>query len=300
MQTKNKLRVISLVLSIILPVFLVGAVVFATTTLSANIVTEGDLTVGGDTTLGDATSDSTAIVGSTSFTQAAMTGNVKPVEIDATVTDATAGARQGGLYIGVSRSTAMTTSDGNPDCGLKMRVDNETASEDYVRQRGMDISVETSEAGSKSFFTEGISVTAKNYSGTEINDSGYIMAGKFITNMQGSGNPDVIGINIHDDSQATSGSLTFYGLKVDTANYNLTRDYALWVDSTNGSWTNGLSLNGAVTNVLDFENNDGTNGAKAGDATMDGDVADALIKIDIGGTAYYIPAFNAAGITGEW
>jgi hypothetical protein len=51
MQTKNKLRAISLALSVILPVFLVGAVVLATSTISDDIDVGDALTVAGATTL---------------------------------------------------------------------------------------------------------------------------------------------------------------------------------------------------------------------------------------------------------
>lgn len=71
-------------------------------------------------------------------------------------------------------------------------------------------------------------------------------------------------------------------------------------DSSTSAITNAVSLVGTITNVLDFDENDGSQGAKVVQATMDGDVADALLKIDIAGTPYYVPAFNAAGITGEW
>jgi hypothetical protein len=71
---------------------------------------------------------------------------------------------------------------------------------------------------------------------------------------------------------------------------------------TGATITSGIHLRGAgnITNAIEFEDQDGSNGAKVVQATMDGDVADAIVRIDINGTAYYIPAFNAAGITGEF
>jgi hypothetical protein len=82
-----------------------------------------------------------------------------------------------------------------------------------------------------------------------------------------------------------------------------TIDHGLWVNVlTGGTVTNGIRFGGAgsITYALDFDGTDGGSGAKVVQATMDGDVADALIKVSIDGTAYYVPAFNAAGITGEW
>jgi hypothetical protein len=78
---------------------------------------------------------------------------------------------------------------------------------------------------------------------------------------------------------------------------------ALDIESQTGATiTSGIHLrgDGNITNAIEFEDQDGSNGAKVVQATMDGDVADALVRIDINGTAYYIPAFNAAGITGEF
>ena len=67
-----------------------------------------------------------------------------------------------------------------------------------------------------------------------------------------------------------------------------------------GTITNGVSFAGTVTNALDFATADGVNGAKV--AATAGAVANtfqALVKIDIAGTAYYIPAWTAAGVGAE-
>jgi len=64
MRIKNKRQILATVLSIVVSMFLVAGVVSAVTTLSANIVTGGNLTVDGNTTLGDSvTGDTVTITG---------------------------------------------------------------------------------------------------------------------------------------------------------------------------------------------------------------------------------------------
>lgn len=69
-----------------------------------------------------------------------------------------------------------------------------------------------------------------------------------------------------------------------------------------GTITNGVSFAGTVTNAFDFASDDGTNGAKVADfaGAITVDDADAAIKIDINGTAYYIPAFVAGDVSSSW
>ena len=67
------------------------------------------------------------------------------------------------------------------------------------------------------------------------------------------------------------------------------------------SVTNAISFIGTVTNALDFEAADGTNGAETASATIAGATAsDGAIRIDVAGTPYYVPCFTATNTTNSW
>ena len=70
--------------------------------------------------------------------------------------------------------------------------------------------------------------------------------------------------------------------------------------ASTGTLTNAIALTGTVTNVLDFDATDGTSGAKTGAACDTTSASDGAVKIDINGTAHYIPYYTAAHTTGSW
>jgi hypothetical protein len=273
-----------------------------------DITVSNDMTIEGDLTFGDASTDTLTVNGEATFntdvnmvfesgenlaiTQSAMGESDKPINISAAPTESDKGARQGAIYIGMTRETVMDGADGNPDCGLKMSLSNETASEDYARLRGIDLSVETKESGSGSYSLEGASFTVKDYSGTTVNDSGHMIAVTAHFNKNGTGTADVMGILIQDDSQSDTG--THIGLKITSANYDIAKDNAILIDSADGSWANGITFDGAITNALDFADDDGTNGATYSGSHYGslGNV-DGKIQIDINGNTLYIPAYDS-------
>jgi len=67
-------------------------------------------------------------------------------------------------------------------------------------------------------------------------------------------------------------------------------------DSSSSTITNAISLAGTVTNVLDFAEGDGSQGATVGTGTT-AHTADAKIIIDIAGSSYEIPAYATGQIT---
>jgi len=79
---RNKKEFISTVATTVLSALLVAGVVMATTTLSANIVTEGNLTVSGNTILGDTAADTITVLGKTTV---ASTGT--PLNLGTTATN---------------------------------------------------------------------------------------------------------------------------------------------------------------------------------------------------------------------
>lgn len=226
-------------------------------TFEDDVTVEGDLTVEGSIVFGDAATDTLTVTGLASFSNANVTENDKIIEVDSTITDATHGARQGGVYIGVVRTTEMTGSDGNPDCGLKLKVDNQTASEDYARLRGIDLSVETDASGDGSYFLEGGSFTVKDASGTTINAAGHMKAVIAQTDKNGTGDCDVIGFYMQDNSQSATG--THYGMKIYSANYDIAKDYGIHISAQNGSWAKGVYIGDNVTDGIEI-GGDVTNG----------------------------------------
>lgn len=219
----------------------------------------------------------------------------KILDLDGTATYLLDGIRQGALVVTLNRSAgyAMTTSGGNADTGAKITVQNRTASEDYYRGRGLQVTTEirdTSPEIAGAFFLEGAYISVKNRSGTTMSDSGYMMAMKLETNHNATGTCEVIGLNINEITQSSTASAE-YAIKVTTGNYNITRTHGFFLDSTNGSWTNGMSFNGTVTNVFDFENTNGTNGAGY-NAGFTGPAAyavpDGYMTVDVGGNTVYL------------
>lgn len=227
------------------------------------------------------------------------TENTKQINMDIEVTDLTHGARQGALAIEVNRAAdkVLTSWDGNPDCGLKIQAKNRAANGTDGGTRGIDVNARNRDSGTQSWINA-IYATAEHDGSSLASMSGIEVNTKSTATLTG----DAIGIRIHDQSTvAPTGN--HYGLKL-TAQYNLTREFALFVDSDLGTWTNGLSFNGNVTNVLDFESSDGTNGAKTSVganqyAITAPTTADGLIKVDIAGTSYWIPVFDADSVTNE-
>jgi hypothetical protein len=251
-------------------------------------------------TIANATDGGVVIASSSGAIAGGNSNSSNPLlKVDADTDDVANGVRQGALFIGLNRpsTNALTSWDGNPDCALKIQAYNRAANGSDGGTRGIDVNARNRDSGTESWINT-IYATAENSANT-IDTS---TVGEFHMKNNGVVSTAHYGVLIQDDSQGTSSGAT-YGLYIYTANYNPGggRDAAIQINSQNTSgWTNGVGFDGVITNALNFADTDGTGGAKEVQATMDGDVADALIKIDIGGTAYYIPAFNAAGITGEW
>lgn len=223
--------------------------------------------------------------------------NDKSLDINESVTDLTHGARQGAIYISRNRpaTSIMTASDGNPDCGIKIQVQNRSASKDYCRTRAMDILAECRDTGAGNFYLEGIYVAVKNRSGTEMNDSGNMIAIKAETNHNATGTCEVIGININDITQSSTAS-ALYGIKVTTGNYAITRTSVLYVSSANGSWTNILHLaDDNHTNLIKAAVEGGAIGATRATPNQTA-ICDGSLVVLIGAKTLLIPLYNAVTI----
>lgn len=217
-----------------------------------------------------------------------MTQNTTLISLDGAATDLTHGVRQGALQIYVTRSSgyAMTGTDGNPDCAMKVVAYQRSASGTNGRTRALDITADIRDAGSSGQFVEGMQMTAKSRSGTTVVD---MTTARFIIDNGATASGNIVGVQVQDVSQSATG--TMYGILLNTSNYNIVREFGIFIDSNAGSWTNAISFNGTITNVFDFESTDGTNGAgyNAGYTNPAGyAVPDGYIKVDIGGNTQYI------------
>jgi len=69
-----------------------------------------------------------------------------------------------------------------------------------------------------------------------------------------------------------------------------------------GSLTDLISIpgGGAIANVFNFVETDGSTGAKTGATIANDKAADGCLKIKVGNTAYYIPYFVADDVSGSW
>jgi hypothetical protein len=313
---KNKKQIFTTILSVLLPVFLVTAVVYATTTIGDDVtvgddltVTGNDITFGNGETISNATNGIIALGGEVQINGVRIS-NVSGYEYFLNVTGDLTGSTASGTTPGTGSKTRVilveaARDSANPvevgdieDVGMKIAMtneaDNSALGTGYVF-RGLDV-----QAQNKGNVTNlyGAQITSYNKTGT-VSQSMVLAA-----NMKcdGTCSDKYYGINIQDQSQGSIPADTV-GLFINTLAYAKTRAYAIKIDSAAGSWTNGLSLDGTVTNALDFADWDGTNGAKAtGTDTYvitNASTSDAIIKIDIGGTSYWIPAYDAGSITGE-
>lgn len=227
-----------------------------------------------------------------------MTQNDTPITVSAEITDLTHGARQGGISSFLNRAATMpmSASDENPDCAIKAKVTNRSASESYARLRGMDLGCESRDTGAGAYFLEGAYIYVKNRSGTTMNNSGYMYAIKAETNHNSTGTCEVAGINIHDITQSSTAS-ALYGIKVTTGAYAITRTSVMQISSAAGSWTNILHLADADhTNFIYAAGEGGCIGATktspSNTATCDGSIV-----VLIGSKSLKIPLYNAVTIT---
>src|SRR3989304_3180262 len=212
-------------------------------------------------------------------------GSAKEVELVLHAESATAGSRQA-FYIEMIRTVVMTASDGNPDCGLKIAIRNQTASDAYCRQRCLDINVKADNAGNGSHTVNGAYITAEAESGTTI--AGDVIGAEVHAKNGGTCSGSVMCLRVYDESQ--SGTGTNYAISIDCTNDSaFTREYCVHINSgASSGWTNGITFDGNITNTFDFADNDGTNGATLGTYSSADANPSGHIKVDVGGATRYI------------
>jgi len=193
-------------------------------------------------------------------------------------------SRQGIIYLYGERDTALTSWGGAQDFGLKMHVRN-TADNTVAAGglRGFE-SVASNRSTLHSVWAGYISAESRSGSET-VNLYGL----HILCDQSGNVNTENAILYLQQNSQSDVG--TCYGIKLMGTAYAQTREFAMYVGAAGGSWVNGLSFNDTITNVFDFENTDGTNGAgyNASYSTPNAwTEPDGYIKVDIGGNTQYI------------
>lgn len=194
-------------------------------------------------------------------------------------------SRQGQLYMYVERDTAITSWGGSPDMAIKVSMRNTAESGVGVgHMRGMEIV--SSNRGTTGDVVCGY-FSAESRSGME---SSSIKPLWLIYDQSGNVNTDHMGLFIQCNSQSSVG--TNYGINLTTTNYNQVREYAIFIDSNAGSWTNAISFNGTITSAFDFQGTDGTSAAyyEAGMTDTGATAADldGWIRVTIDGNTLYL------------
>ena len=204
-------------------------------------------------------------------------------------------ARQGviNLYAERDEDAAITSWGGSPDMTIKVTQRNYADNGVGVgHMRVMEIV-----ASNRSTTGDVVSAyfSSESRSGTS---SSSIKSLWLIYDQSGNVNTDHMGLFIQCNSQSDVG--TNYGINLTTTSYAQTREFAMFIDSNAGSWTNGISFNGTMTNVFDFEGTTGTSGAgyNASYTTPAAfAVPDGYIKVDIGGNTQYIYTYTVLPTT---
>lgn len=202
-------------------------------------------------------------------------------------------ARQGVINIYAERDTAITSWGGSPDMVLKMAQRNTAASGVGVGHMRVVEGVASNRSTTGDVVVGYFSAESRSGS-----SSSNIISQWLIYDQSGNVNTNHMGLYIQDNSQSAVG--TNYGINLTSTNYNITREFGYFLDSNAGSWTNGMSFNGTVTNVFDFEGTAGTSGAgyNASFATPSAfAVPDGYIKVDIGGNTQYIYTYTTLPTT---
>jgi hypothetical protein len=205
-----------------------------------------------------------------------------------TPTHVTDGARNGTANITTRRDIAFTSSwDGNADIGLKILTYNYSVSTLYGRIEGLEVLARNRTGSCAS--VHGAYITAENYNGAGAVDT--IIGLEVHSKGNGVTTTAVKALRVMDESGSSTG--THHGIEITTGDGAFMRAAAIQIDANAASgagWTNGISFNNDVTNVLDFANSDGTNGATLKAGTYSGSGNTISIRVDCAGVAYYLIA----------
>ncbi len=316
-------KLLTILLSVLLPVFLVSAVVYATTSIGDDITIEDALTVTGLTTLNDdvtlasgkdLTLQGTGVLGFTGTLATGISFSSATFVPDANRTDIAleVGSRASELSVTMAASASqnfdpvqfnVNIAGANPTSVstvnlIYSNITHDTTDMSYLRLKNADWNIAVSKNLQDAYVYQGEIV----YGGTGVTVGG---------------ESAVMSLNMNAGTNAVTGSLrgliinmygagltnaASIGLEVRSDGGSATVDEGIRIWSVGGNAiTNGINFTGTITHAFDFNSIDGSNGAKVTDAIGAGANAfQALVKIDINGTPYYIPAWNAGGVDDEW
>ena len=222
------------------------------------------------------------------ITNETLGAGTKGVYIEMESGSATSGCRQGAFHVELGRGTVMTGTDGNPDVAVKItNSDWSDGGSGYARIRGMDIKAQNDgDNGNSSVFINTIYATAECATGMA--NSGDMTVAEFNLKNNGVITGANIGVIINDTSQGSFGETL--GLQIKTGAYAMTRDAAIEVTSSGGSWTTGLAMpSGNMTNLLSTFI---TNGPAV--QTRNAGASEGSIKILVAGSTKYLQWWSAA------
>lgn len=251
-------------------------------TMDSTVTVTGELLTSSDVTMTMAGTENLNIINTT------LGAGVKGVYIEMESGSATAGSRQGALQIELGRSIAMTASDGNPDCALKVSSNDWTdGGSGYARIRGLDLKAQNDgENGNSTVFINAAYITAECATGMA--NSGDMSVCHLNMKNNGTITGESVGLLIQDQSQGTVTGDTI-GIQIASSAYAITREHAIEIGCAGGSWTNIMHFtDDDHTNLLKF---DVVAGCISVDAGATGANSTHKIKVDVNGTAAYIALF---------
>jgi len=207
-------------------------------------------------------------------------------------TGSAGGVKTRGLHINLSRSAAIVANGDSRDQALKIDIKDSVG--DHTAGyfiRAMDVKSEFDASGKTITALYGVNFTAEVDNGTATD----YMNASFNSKCDGIVTNDLVNVRIYDESQ---GSITgdLIGLQFATKNVAPAtgiREHVMEVtcaDST--GWQNLFHFTDAAGGTTTCDTD-----AICTASSVD---SDGAIRVDIAGTAYYIPVFNAAHTTNSW
>ena len=276
-----------------------------------NVTVSNNMTIEGSLTFGDASTDTLTVNGAATFnanvtmalaaterlsiTNSTLGSDTKGVYVEMEAGSATVGCKQGAVNIELGRSILMTGTDGNPDVALKISNSDWTdGGSGFARIRGLDLKAQNDgENANSTVFINAAYITAENATG--MLNSGSMSVAELNMKNNGTITVENIGLLIQDQSQgATTGGV--YGIKITASNYAITREHALSVESTGGSWTNVLHLvDDNHTNLIDADVEGGCVGATRASPNSTA-ICDGSLVVLVGAKTLRIPLYNAVTV----
>jgi len=206
----------------------------------------------------------------------------KDLTMEKAPTGLTAGDRQGAISLSLDRTSgyALTSWDGNPDCGFKMSVYNSAVNGTNGATRGFDVTVRNNVGATESWIN-GMALTAENKTGA--GTLGSAITAQFNLKNNGVISTSNYGVVIQDQSQGTN--------PADTAMLRI----------TTGADSPASGPVPAVINIAAKDSAGFTNLIYAESTTLDCatvgagtySTADGYFTIKVGANTYRMPFFTA-------